>query len=227
MAHRKRLSLALSLVGALALTTVSVPASLADDTQATDPAHASSSQENEGLYSVVIVQLNDDAPDLATMKDRVAASVAAAVPGATTTVTRDYTHALRGFVIQAPPNSVHAIKATQGVKNAFEDRYFSVIEEQYKATGDGRRGTESDPSQAIAMDMTRAKQVTPTGRGQVIEIIDNGVDTAHAAFAGSMDGAETRLTQSDITSLVAALGEGRGGGWVFRSGLVAWRGYPR
>ena len=214
MAHRKRLSLALSLVGALALTTVSVPASLADDTQATDPAHASSSQENEGLYSVVIVQLNDDAPDLATMKDRVAASVAAAVPGATTTVTRDYTHALRGFVIQAPPNSVHAIKATQGVKNAFEDRYFSVIEEQYKATGDGRRGTESDPSQAIAMDMTRAKQVTPTGRGQVIEIIDNGVDTAHAAFAGSMDGAETRLTQSDITSLVAALGEGRGGGWV-------------
>ena len=116
MAHRKLLSLALAVAGALALTTVSVPASLADDTQATEPAYASSSQENEGLYSVVIVQLTDDAPDLATMKERVAASVVAAVPGATTTVTRDYTHALRGFVIQAPPNSVNAIKATQGVK---------------------------------------------------------------------------------------------------------------
>ena len=89
MAHRKLLSLALAVAGALALTTVSVPASLADDTQATEPAYASSSQENEGLYSVVIVQLTDDAPDLATMKERVAASVVAAVPGATTNVTRD------------------------------------------------------------------------------------------------------------------------------------------
>ena len=81
MAHRKLLSLALAVAGVLALTTVSVPASLADDTQATEPAYASSSQENEGLYSVVIVQLTDDAPDLATMKERVAASVVAAVPG--------------------------------------------------------------------------------------------------------------------------------------------------
>ena len=214
MAHRKLLSLALAVAGALALTTVSVPASLADDTQATEPAYASSSQENEGLYSVVIVQLTDDAPDLATMKERVAASVVAAVPGATTTVTRDYTHALRGFVIQAPPNSVNAIKATQGVKNAFEDRYFNLIEEQYKATGDVRRGPESDPSQAIAMDMTQAKHASPTGRGQVIEIIDNGVDTAHAAFAGSMDGVETRLSPSDIASFTFSLGEGRSGGWV-------------
>ncbi len=30
---------------------------------------------------------------------------------------------------------------------------------------------------------------SPTGRGQVIEIIDNGVDTAHSAFAGSVEGA--------------------------------------
>ena len=212
MAHRKLLSLALAVAGALALTTVSVPASLADDTQATEPAYASSSQENEGLYSVVIVQLTDDAPDLATMKERVAASVVAAVPGATTTVTRDYTHALRGFVIQAPPNSVNAIKATQGVKNAFEDRYFNLIEEQYKATGDVQRGPESDPSQAIAMDMTQAKHASPTGRGQVIEIIDNGVDTAHSAFAGSVEGA--RLSQADVTSLATTLGDGQGGGWV-------------
>ncbi len=56
---------------------------------------------------MVTVQLTDDAPDLATMKERVAATVA--VPGRPPLVTRDYTHALRGFVIQAPPNSVNAI----------------------------------------------------------------------------------------------------------------------
>ena len=42
MSHRKLLALALTTVGALAVTTLNTPASVADDTRSTEPAQASS-----------------------------------------------------------------------------------------------------------------------------------------------------------------------------------------
>ena len=47
MSHRKLLALALTTVGALAVTTLNAPASVADDTRSTEPAQASSSEYYE------------------------------------------------------------------------------------------------------------------------------------------------------------------------------------
>ena len=212
MSHRKLLALALTTVGALAVTTLNAPASVADDTRSTEPAQASSSEYYEDYTTTIIVQLTDDAPALAEMKERVSASVAAAVPGANVTGVREYTHVLRGFAIRAPMSSLKAIKATPGVKAAFKDRYSATVYDEYGSSNSGNNDKDHDPAHSAAMDMTAAAQATHKGSGQVIEVIDTGFDTSHAAFAGPVEGA--RLAQSDVASLTAGLGDGRGGGWV-------------
>ena len=212
MSHRKLLALALTTVGALAVTTLNAPASVADDTRSTEPAQASSSEYYEDYTTTIIVQLTDDAPALAEMKERVSASVAAAVPGANVTGVREYTHVLRGFAIRAPMSSLKAIKATPGVKAAFKDRYSATVYDEYGSSNSGNKDKDHDPAHSAAMDMTAAAQATHKGSGQVIEVIDTGFDTSHAAFAGPVEGA--RLAQSDVASLTAGLGDGRGGGWV-------------
>ena len=212
MSHRKLLALALTTVGALAVTTLNTPASVADDTRSTEPAQASSSEYYEDYTTTIIVQLADDAPALAEMKERVSASVAAAVPGASVTGVREYTHVLRGFAIRAPMSALKAIKATPGVKAAFKDRYSATVYDEYGSSNSGNKDKDHDPAHSAAMDMTAAAQATHKGSGQVIEVIDTGFDTSHAAFAGPVEGA--RLAQSDVASLTAGLGDGRGGGWV-------------
>ena len=132
MSHRKLLALALTTVGALAVTTLNAPASVADDTRSTEPAQASSSEYYEDYTTTIIVQLTDDAPALADMKERVNAAVAAAVPGASATGLREYTHALHGFAIKAPASSLAAIRATPGVKAAFVDRHSATIYNVYQ-----------------------------------------------------------------------------------------------
>ncbi|MBF0968556.1 MAG: S8 family serine peptidase [Actinomyces sp.] len=214
MSHRKLLTLALTTAGVLAMTAINTPASVAEDTGATETTQASSADQYENSVVTIVVQLTDDAPALADMKERVNAAVAAAVPGASATGLREYTHALRGFAITAPASSLAAIRATPGVKAAFMDRHSATIYDVYQpnSSDDESQGKDHDPSLSTAMDMTAAAQATHRGSGQVIEIIDTGFDTSHSAFAGSVEG--TRLSQADVTSLAATLGEGRGGGWV-------------
>ena len=214
MSHRKLLTLALTTAGALAMTAINTPASIADDTGAAESTQTSSADQYENSVVTIVVQLTDDAPALADMKERVNAAVAAAVPGASATGLREYTHALHGFAIKAPASSLAAIRATPGVKAAFMDRHSATIYNVYQpnSSDDEDQGKDNDPSHSTAMDMTAAAQATHRGSGQVIEIIDTGFDTSHSAFAGSVEG--TRLSQADVTSLAATLGEGRGGGWV-------------
>ena len=212
MSHRKLLTLALTTAGVLAMTAINTPASVAEDTGATETTEASSADQYENSVVTIIVQLTDDAPALADMKERVNAAVAAAVPGASATGLREYTHALHGFAIKAPASSLAAIRATPGVKAAFMDRHSATIYNVYSPDSFSNKGKDHDPSLSTAMDMTAAAQATHRGSGQVIEIIDTGFDTSHSAFAGSVEG--TRLSQADVTSLAATLGEGRGGGWV-------------
>ena len=214
MSHRKLLTLALTTAGVLAMTAINTPASVAEDTGATETTQASSADQYENSVVTIVVQLTDDAPALADMKERVNAAVAAAVPGASATGLREYTHALHGFAIKAPASSLAAIRATPGVKAAFVDRHSATIYNVYQpnSSDDEDQGKDNDPSHSTAMDMTAAAQATHRGSGQVIEIIDTGFDTSHSAFAGSVEG--TRLSQADVTSLAATLGEGRGGGWV-------------
>ena len=214
MSHRKLLTLALTTAGVLAMTAINTPASVAEDTRATETTQASSADQYENSVVTIVVQLTDDAPALADMKERVNAAVAAAVPGASATGLREYTHALRGFAITAPASSLAAIRAMPGAKAAFMDRHSATIYNVYQpnSSDDEDQGKDNDPSHSTAMDMTAAAQATHRGSGQVIEIIDTGFDTSHSAFAGSVEG--TRLSQADVTSLAATLGDGRGGGWV-------------
>ena len=212
MSHRKLLALALTTAGALAMTAINTPASIADDTGAAESTQTSSADQYENNVVTIVVQLTDDAPALADMKERVNAAVAAAVPGASATGLREYTHALRGFAIKAPASSLAAIRATPGVKAAFMDRYSATIYDVYSPDSFGNKDKAHDPSLSTAMDMTAAAQAAQAGSGQVIEIIGTGFDTSHSAFAGSVEGA--RLSQADVNSLAATLGDGRGGGWV-------------
>ena len=212
MSHRKLLALALTTAGALAMTAINTPASIAEDTGAAESTQTSSADQYENSVVTIVVQLTDDAPALADMKERVNAAVAAAVPGASATGLREYTHALRGFAIKAPASSLAVIRATPGVKAAFKDRYSATIYDVYSPDSFGNKDKDHDPSLSTAMDMTAAAQAAQAGSGHVIEIIDTGFDMSHSAFAGSMEGA--RLSQADVMSLAATLGDGRGGGWV-------------
>ena len=219
MFHHRRVALTLIAVGALALTTVGVPAALADDADATQA--SSSQQAGDDSPSTIIVQLDarDDGVDRASyyaqMKTRIGEAVAAASPGATISDVRDYLHAFDGFAIQAPASTLSAIRATAGVKGAFLDgnNTFVTDEEingQYRAAGGGDTGITS----GAAARMMRANAATQKGQGQVIELIDSGIDTSHEAFAGDLDAASLRLTQDGAASLTSQLGAGQAGVWV-------------
>ena len=219
MFHHRRVALTLIAVGALALTTVGVPAALADDADATQA--SSSQQAGDDSPSTIIVQLDarDDGVERASyyaqMKTRIGEAVAAASPGATISDVRDYLHAFDGFAIQAPASTLSAIRATAGVKGAFLDgnNTFVTDEEingQYRAAGGGDTGITS----GAAARMMRANAATQKGQGQVIELIDSGIDTSHEAFAGDLDAASLRLTQDGAASLTSQLGAGKAGVWV-------------
>ena len=219
MFHHRRVALTLIAVGALALTTVGVPAALADDADATQA--SSSQQAGDDSPSTIIVQLDarDDGVERASyyaqMKTRIGEAVAAASPGATISDVRDYLHAFDGFAIQAPASTLSAIRATAGVKGAFLDgnNTFVTDEEingQYRAAGGGDTGITS----GAAARMMRANAATQKGQGQVIELIDSGIDTSHEAFAGDLDAASLRLTQDGAASLISQLGAGQAGVWV-------------
>ena len=103
MTHRRTSALALVVAGTLGVTTLAVPAAFAADGgahprsgptppslgQPANPAPASSSDEP----TTIIIQLEAGA-ERAQTRERIAASVAEAVPSASVTTLREYTHAL-------------------------------------------------------------------------------------------------------------------------------------
>ena len=220
MFHYRRAALTLIAAGALALTTIGVPAAFADEADATQ---ASSPQQGANdSPATIIVQLEageagaDHAAYYAQMKKRIGEAVAAALPGATISDVRDYHHAFDGFAIQAPASTLGVIKATAGVKGAFLDgsHTFATDDEisgGYRAVAGG---DESDAATGAAAQMMRADGLAQKGQGQVIELIDSGIDTSHQAFAGDMDAASLRFTQDSVASLASQLGAGKGGVWV-------------
>ena len=195
MFHYRRAALTLIAAGALALTTIGVPAAFADEADATQA--SSSQQGGDNSPSTIIVQLDardggvDRASYYAQMKTRIGEAVAAASPGSTMSDVRDYLHAFDGFAIQAPASTLAAIQATAGVKGAFldGDNSFVTDEEingQYRAAVGGG---DSGITPGAAARMMRANAASQKGQGQVIELIDSGIDTSHEAFAGDLDAA--------------------------------------
>ena len=226
MFHRRLSAVALVAVGALAVTAMSAPSSVAADTERAD---ASSTNRDTGEYwATVIVQLEegggDHASRYADVKKRIGEAVAQVSPGATIQDVRDYHHVFEGFAIKVPAGShdyrpevpaatMAAIKGVQGVKGAFfEGRHEPVTDPDFWDMRD--HSTDSSPDRGTASRMTGAAAASQRGQGQVIEVIDVGVDTSHEAFAGSLDAASARLTRQAMTSLAPSLGAGKDGAWV-------------
>ena len=215
MFHRRLSAVALVAVGALAVTAMSAPSSVAADTER---AEASSTNRDSGERSAtVIVQLEegggDHASRYADVKKRIGEAVAQASPGATIEDVRDYHHVFEGFAIKVPADTMAAIKGVQGVKGAFfEGRHEPVTDPDFWDMRD--HSTDSSPDRGTASRMTGAAAASQRGQGQVIEVIDVGVDTSHEAFAGSLDAASVRLTRQAMTSLAPSLGAGKDGAWV-------------
>ena len=222
MTHRPPSALVLSLALSLAATTLAAPAALATGggvgpARATPgrPAPASSSD----TPTTIIVQLEDGtvgmrAFGLSTqnthdeMRARIAAAVEGVVPGAKVTTVRDYTHALDGFAIEAPASALSTIQQVEGVKAAF-------IEGTHKPMGSTAEGSGAPVlANASSLAMTRANQATQKGDGQVIEIIDSGLQTDHDAFSGSMDGVAVRMSQADAQALTGILPHGGAGTYL-------------
>ena len=215
MFHRRLSAVALVAVGTLAVTAMSAPSSVAADTER---AEASSTNRDSGeRWATVIVQLEegggDHASRYADVKKRIGEAVAQASPGATIEDVRDYHHVFEGFAIKVPADTMAAIKGVQGVKGAFfEGRHEPVTDPDFWDMRD--HSTDSSPDRGTASRMTGAAAASQRGQGQVIEVIDVGVDTSHEAFAGSLDAASARLTRQAMTSLAPSLGAGKDGAWV-------------
>ena len=198
-------ALALVATGALTITTMSIPASYAIDVD-----HGEVSQGTDAAddaQQTFIVQLEDGAADLEGVRERLGQAVAAATPGATIEYVRDYHHVFEGFALKAPRSALKAIKGVRGVAAAFAEGTREPI--MYPEFLWGGSAKITNPA-----GVTRADQAVQQGQGLVIEVIDTGLDTSHGAFSGSMDSTSLRLTQTDMTSLTASLGAGKGGAWV-------------
>ena len=231
MTHRPPSALALSLALSLAATTLAAPAALATGggvgpaSGATQPAPATPARpaSSSDTPTTIIVQLEDGtvaiprsrrAFGLSTqnthdeMRARIAAAVEGVVPGAKVTTVRDYTHALDGFAIEAPASALSTIQQVEGVKAAF-------IEGTHKPMGSTAEGSGAPVlANASSLAMTRANQATQKGDGQVIEIIDSGLQTDHDAFSGSMDGVAVRMSQADAQALTGILPHGGAGTYL-------------
>ena len=222
MTHRPPSALALSLALSLAATTLAAPAALATGGGAgpapatpARPAPASSSD----TPTTIIVQLEDGTVGMRAfgsstqsahdaMRARIAAAVEGVVPGAQVTTVRNYTHALDGFAIEAPASALPAIQQVEGVKAAF-------IEGTHKPMEPAAEGSGAPVlANASSLAMTRANQTTQKGDGQVIEVIDSGLQTDHDAFSGSMDGVDVRMSQADAQALAGTLPHGSAGTYI-------------
>ena len=198
-------ALALVATGALTITTMSIPASYAIDVDHGEVSQGADAADD--AQQTFIVQLEDGAADLEGVRERLGQAVAAATPGATIEYVRDYHHVFEGFALKAPRSALKAIKGVRGVAAAFAEGTREPI--MYPEFLWGGSAKITNPA-----GVTRADQAVQQGQGLVIEVIDTGLDTSHEAFAGSMDSTSLRLTQTDMTSLAASLGAGKGGTWV-------------
>lgn len=131
----------------------------------------------------------------------------------------DFYNVIDGFVIKAPRGSIDEINAIAGVKNAYEDEVYTLPDEG------GFQAAEGDASGLVAgaltlddsddgiengstLSMTGADKVDYRGEGQVIAIVDSGLQTNHEAFTGDLDDSKVAFTQSAIASAKAGLAQG-------------------
>ena len=178
---------------------------------------ASAADEVDPAAVVTIVVQLDDGTDRAASLASINEAVAAAFPGSSTQVQREYDKALQGFALIAPAGSLDAIRAVSGVKSAFLDRETHVDGVDDQVAGEGAtnssRTSTQDPANLSAQLMMHADQITQKGDGKVVAIIDTGVDMTHPAFAGALHGTPG-LSQDKVDALTPHLGDGKTGTYV-------------
>lgn len=99
----------------------------------------------------------------------------------------DYYNVIDGFAVKAPAKTLDNIKNLDGVKNAF-------VEHEYSVPADQQDAGVSLGNQA-SLDITQADQIDQKGDGQLVAIVDTGIDTDHDAFSGDLDDNTAVLTR--------------------------------
>ncbi len=116
----------------------------------------------------------------------------------------EYRNVIDGFAVKAPQGIVEEIQNLDGVKRAYVDEVYSLPTDQ---------GTQDDaPLNASTLGMTGADKVEWRGEGQVIAIIDSGLQTDHEAFQGDLDDEAVAFTQEQIDAAKAGLANGGANG---------------
>ena len=176
---------------------------------------ASAVDQDPSAVVGIIVQLHEGA-DRAAALASINEAVAAAFPGASAQVEREYDKALEGFALSAPAGSLDVIRAVSGVKAAFLERETRVSDvDEVDAEGGtlAPRLSTQNPDNLSAQIMMRADQLTQKGEGKVVAVIDTGVEMTHPAFAGAM-GSTPSLTADKVAALAPKLGNGKLGVYV-------------
>ena len=185
--------------------------------QTTQDASAPTDDEVDPSALVTIVVQLDDGADRAASLASINEAVAAAFPGSSAQVERQYDKAMQGFALSAPAGSLDAIRAVSGVKAAFLDRETHVDGVDDQVTGEGAtnssRISTQNPDNLSAQLMMHADQITQKGDGKVVAIIDTGVDMTHPAFAGALHGTPG-LSEDKVEGLTPHLGDGKTGSYV-------------
>ena len=176
---------------------------------------ASAADQDPSAVAGIIVQLHEGA-DRAAVLASINEAVAAAFPGASAQVEREYDKALEGFALSVPAGSLDVIRAVSGVKAAFlerETRVSDVDEVDAEGGTQAPRLSTQNPDNLSAQIMMRADQLTQKGEGKVVAVIDTGVEMTHPAFAGAM-GSTPSLTADKVAALAPKLGNGKLGVYV-------------
>jgi len=185
--------------------------------QTTQDDSAPTTDEVDPAALVTIVVQLDDGADRAASLASINEAVAAAFPGSSAQVERQYDKAMQGFALSAPAGSLDAIRAVSGVKAAFLDRETHVDGVDDQVTGEGAtnssRISTQNPDNLSAQLMMHADQITQKGNGKVVAIIDTGVDMTHPAFAGALHGTPG-LSEDKVEALSPHLGDGKTGSYV-------------
>lgn len=119
----------------------------------------------------------------------------------------DYYHAIDGFAVRAPASLLDEIKAIDGVKNAFIEQTYEVPADQGSDASDGE-GAQTAYENASSREAIGVDNVSFTGAGELIAIIDTGLDTDHEAFSGDIADEAVALTEAEAAEVKAGLTSG-------------------
>ena len=112
----------------------------------------------------------------------------------------DYYNVIDGFAVKAPAKTVSEIKNLDGVKNAF-------VEHKYSVPADQQDSGAALKNQA-SLDITQADDIEQKGDGQLIAVIDTGIDADHEAFSGDLNDDTVTLTQDGAAKACSSMKSG-------------------